>query len=376
MIRREHPPRVDWEAKVEEFGLVYHTFENHPYWFESAHYELTAAEVDTLESATAELHRICLEAVDTVIKNEWYQPFGIPQSVWDVVKWSWQNQRPGLYGRFDLGFDGFRTPKLFEYNADTPTALLEAAVIQWQWLQSFEPEADQFNSIWEGLTETWQALSKAGRIPEGKVWFAHEEDFEDLMTVTCLRETAEEAGLETTALHLGDIGWNPLRNAFIDLEEQPMKTLFKLYPYEFLVNDDFSANFVKTYQDHNWLEPAWKMILSNKAILAILWQMFPNHPNLLPSFLEEPGNTLGFVRKPILGREGANVTIYGWTEETEGPYGGKYVYQQRFDTPTFGGYYPVIGSWVIGDEPRGIGIRESTSLVTDDKAHFVPHLIR
>lgn len=377
MIRKEHPPRLDWQDRVEEYGLVYHSFEGEPYWYESAHYELTAAEVDAIETATTELHRICLEAVDTVVKNEWYQPFGIPQAFWDTIKWSWENQRPGLYGRFDLGFDGFRPPKMFEYNADTPTALLEAAVIQWQWLQAFEPETDQFNSIWEGLVETWQLLKSAGRVPEGKAWFAHDEDFEDLMTVTCLRETAEEAGIETVGLHLDDIGWSSLRRAFVDAEDQPMRTLFKLYPYEFLVKDEFAGHFVQTYREHHWLEPAWKMVLSNKAILAILWEMFPNHANLLPAFLEEPPSTQGFVRKPILGREGANVTIYGWKDETEGPYGeGGYVYQGRFDTPSFGGFYPVIGSWVIGNEARGIGIRESASLVTDDRAHFVPHLFR
>jgi glutathionylspermidine synthase len=36
-----------------------------------------------------------------------------------------------LYGRFDLAYRGDGPPKLLEYNADTPTALFEAAVVQW-----------------------------------------------------------------------------------------------------------------------------------------------------------------------------------------------------------------------------------------------------
>lgn len=361
---------------MERFGLLYHTFQGEPYWFEAAHYELSAEEVDVLELATEELHRICLEAVDTVIRSRNFEPFRIQPALWEVIEWSWENQRPGLYGRFDLGWDGISAPKMFEYNADTPTALLEAAVIQWQWLQQIEPTADQFNSIYEGLIETWGVLDAAGRVPEKKVWMAFDEETEDWMTVVCLQETAQQAGLEPESIILDDIGWNHDRGRFVDLLDRDMTCIFKLYPYEWLVKDEFAGAFLNTYRENSWLEPIWKMILSNKAILAVLWELFPNHPNLLPASLEPPADRRGTVRKPIFGREGANVTVDGGPE-TAGGYGAEgFVYQAKLDVPTHDGYHPVFGSWVIGDEPRGIGIRESLSFVTDDKAHFVPHLFR
>jgi len=37
--------------------------------------------------------------------------------------------------------------------------------------------------------------------------------------------------------------------------------------------------------------------------------------------------------------------------------------------------YPVIGSWIIGQDAAGIGIREANNLITDNKSRFVPHLI-
>jgi len=43
--------------------------------------------------------------------------------------------------------------------------------------------------------------------------------------------------------------------------------------------------------------------------------------------------------------------------------------------PHFAGGYPLIGSWVIGDRPSGIGIREDATLITRDTARFVPHII-
>ena len=44
-------------------------------------------------------------------------------------------------------------------------------------------------------------------------------------------------------------------------------------------------------------------------------------------------------------------------------------------TDRLSGRYPVIGSWIVGGEPAGIGIRENRSEVTDNLSEFVPHII-
>ena len=41
--------------------------------------------------------------------------------------------------------------------------------------------------------------------------------------------------------------------------------------------------------------------------------------------------------------------------------------------PEFGGRYPVLGSWVVGDQAAGLCIREGRSLITTNMSHFVPH---
>ncbi|MCX6904792.1 MAG: glutathionylspermidine synthase family protein, partial [Verrucomicrobia bacterium] len=69
MQRHGCHPRADWRAKVEDIGLTYHSHEDGPYWDESACYELTAAEVNALESAANTLHRLCLEAAEVVIER-------------------------------------------------------------------------------------------------------------------------------------------------------------------------------------------------------------------------------------------------------------------------------------------------------------------
>ena len=106
--------------------------------------------------------------------------------------------------------------------------------------------------------------------------------------------------------------------------------------------------------------------------------MYPGHPNLLPAYLDEPGELTEYVRKPRLGREGANITIVGPNGElaTGGVYGEEgYVYQLFDPLPEFDGFRPALGAWIVGDSSAGLGIRETAGLVTDDGAAFVPHRI-
>ncbi len=117
-------------------------------------------------------------------------------------------------------------------------------------------------------------------------------------------------------------------------------------------------------------------MLSNKAVLPLLWELFPGHPNLLPASFEPLRGDQ--VKKPVLGREGANISVIrgGRTvAETPGDYGADgFVYQQYAALPDFGGLRPVVGSWVVDGEPAGMGIRED-GLITGNLARFVPHAI-
>src|SRR5512137_2745702 len=78
MQRHACNPRNDWRTKVEEVGLTFHSHEDGPYWDESACYELTAKEVNALESAANALHHLCIEAAEVVIEREWWTRLGIP----------------------------------------------------------------------------------------------------------------------------------------------------------------------------------------------------------------------------------------------------------------------------------------------------------
>nr|WP_272876006.1 glutathionylspermidine synthase family protein [Neoroseomonas soli] len=363
-------PRADRQERAHRMGFAFAEIEGEPYWDESAFYRFTEAEVDTLEAATAEIERISREAVDHAVRNGLNGPLGIPDGAWRIVTKSWEAREPSLYGRLDLRWDGTGAPKLLEYNADTPTALFEAAVVQWEWLQCLDdgrgPELhDQFNGLHEALIEAWRGL----RLPPRVHFCCDAASIEDHGTVDYLRDTAMQAGLDAPFLAMEEIGWNG--REFTDLDEQPIAAMFKLYPWDWLLREQFGANIPKA--STRWIEPAWRLIPASKAFLSLLWHLFPDHPNLLAAHLE-PGKTgKPEIAKPLWGREGSNISAPGI--ETDGPYGDQpRVWQEYAELPVFGGRYPVLGSWIIAGEARGLGIREDATPVTRDSSRFVPHL--
>jgi len=371
-VRREsRVPRPDWPRRVEELGFSWHSMDG-VYWDERACYRFTAAEVDTLEAATSELHQCCLKAVERVVAKGDYSRFAIPEPFHAAIERSWRAGDKSLYGRFDFSWDVNGEPRLLEYNADTPTALLEASVVQWYWLQELMPQADQFNSIHEKLIERWKAV-RADLPAVGAVYFTGDlESQEDAGTLEYLRDTATQAGLDTMTIDIADIGWDGAR--FVDLDARPIASIFKLYPWEWMAREEFAQYLLAGKA--RVVEPTWKMLLSNKAILPVLWEMFPDHPNLLAASFEPGRFATDYVKKPIYSREGANVSINagGRTVEAPGEYGEEgFIWQAYHELPRFDGNYTVIGSWVVGDEPAGVGIREDDSPITKNSSRFVPH---
>ncbi|MCE1199513.1 MAG: glutathionylspermidine synthase family protein [Marinilabiliales bacterium] len=378
MKRHRITPRTDWQNKVEELGFGFHTTET-TYWDESVCYEFSMKEVDRMEAATATLWECCLEAVQHVMDEKMYDQFCIPKWFVPHIEQSWEEDAPAIYGRFDFSMrDGI--PKLLEFNADTPTSLFESSVVQWFWLQDRFPEKDQFNSIHEKLIAYWQYLKEY--LKPGALHFSCiRENSEDFTTTEYLRDCAIQGGLETRFLYIDEIGWDSRNSRFADQENLTITNLFKLYPYEWLIHEEFGRNLMQDSMKAFWIEPSWKMILSNKAILPVLWELFPGHENLLESYFERDNFKMGinYAKKPLLSREGSNISLtrYGsLLAETGGEYGEEgYIYQELALLPDFDGHYPLIGSWVIGQEPAGIGIRESDTLITDNLSRFVPHFI-
>ncbi len=99
MLRISSKERKNWRDQAREFGFGFHTLYGEPYWDETAYYQFTLEQVEKgIEDPTEEIHQMCLEVVDKVVRDEyWLRKFQIPEAMWSGVQTSWQQQDPSLY---------------------------------------------------------------------------------------------------------------------------------------------------------------------------------------------------------------------------------------------------------------------------------------
>lgn len=370
--------------------------DNHAYVFENHD------EVNAIEKATEELHNMSLETAKFLAEEQSKgkdSPFylNIPDHAVEYARESLERGDLDVYGRFDLVERGGEI-KMLEYNADTPTSLIESSYLQLDWLQDVFPEYDQFNRIEDMLVARW-AYVKSQMDSNYPIHFGHtstDSSYEDLMTTAYMADQAQNAGWEVIGISMEEIGYDNINNIFVDNElyddygniiknSIEIKNMFKLYPWEDMMYEPF-GEYTAEMSPH-WFEPAWKMFLSTKVLSAGLWHLYPNHEYLLESHVGSPQGMTNYVRKPLHGREGDKIDIYigaspairsdiytnRWGEEG-------YVYQDFFPLPNYQGTdgsdnHVTIGSWVVGGKSAGIGIRESNGLITDTCSRFVPHVI-
>ncbi|HYC02981.1 MAG TPA: glutathionylspermidine synthase family protein [Azospirillaceae bacterium] len=396
MRRVTHPARAEWKSRVErELGFTFHSPGGAPYWDETAHWEFTEAEIDRLDEAAVALHQLCLKACDRVVAEKLYARLGIPPQVAPAVEWSWRQYRAGrgekpVYGRFDLAWGGgVEPPVMLEYNASTPTSLYEASVVQWHWLEEFAKEADQFNGLHEALVARWAEIGRD--LGPRNLHLAAQDTPEDMGTASYMQSVAVEAGLAAKLVPVQDLGFDAREGRFYDRDGVPVEALWTLYPPEWMIQDEYGPALVDAVASGRlWLlEPLWKLMLT-KGILPILWEMAPGHPNLLKASFAatdfKPGEKI--VAKPLWGREGDGVEI-----ATLGPDGrpagevvrsGRerfagdegWIYQAYAPLHRDAGGHLLLGVWMVGDEAKGMGLREDAHPITGDGSRFVPHLFR
>ncbi len=387
MLSLDIKARPDWQNRVCDLGFsFFEVSQRYPYWVEDRYMRFSSEQIDQIDNASETLHDMAIKAVQYVFEHDLLDKFGIPESFHSLLRHSWKTDKSYLYGRFDFAWDGKNAPKMLEYNAQTPTSLFEASVVAWDWMSAnverglLPQDTDQFNILDEQLIAQFRRLL-VDKQPETNIlhFIVCEDSEEDLRTVKYLAACADEAGWESVWLDVHSIQLTS-DYRFADHNSKLMTTAFWLYPYEFAFLDEY-AQYIEN-SGMKFIEPLWKVLLSSKALLPVLWKLYPEHDNLLPCYFSDDPNSQFIgdkVVKPIYSREGANITIVmdGESVETsQGNYGEEgFITQQYWPLAEFEHGRCVIGSWIIGRVAAGISVRESKSRITDDVARFVPHVI-
>ena len=373
MKRISITPRHDYQTKINDLGFQF----SDDYWIENAYYSFSKEEIGVIEDATNECYKMYIDAVQYIIDNNLFSKLHIPQNIVPALINSWNQDDLSLYGRFDFAMKN-GVPKLLEFNADTPTSLLEASIVQWYWKSDLLPQKDRFNSIHEALVESWGEIKSHYNIRDKRIYFTcTQESAEDEITTLYISSTAAEAGINTASFDISELVYDSEDNCFLTpCHQEVIEYMFKLYPYEWMFNEEFGKHLGTS--NIQLFEPLWKSIMSNKYILKTISDLFPNSPYVLKCN-DFPLNTGDYCKKPIYSREGANIELVKdrrTLEQTSGDYGSEgYIYQELVEVESQDGMYPIIGSWIVGGEACGMGIRENSSRISDNMSYFIPHII-
>ena len=378
---------------LESLGFVWHTDRDDSSYISDELVVISEEEAEAYYEATNTLYDMVVEAAEYVIENNLFHEIGIPFNLVEVIKESWENDvHWHLYGRFDLagGVDG-KPIKLLEFNADTPTALFETAIIQWAMLKKNGlEEAHQFNALYEALVDNFKRLVT---LEEDISTFEERYDgwnflftsvkgnSEEENTVRLLQHIATEAGFNTEFAYIDEIEFSPDEGIFY--QDKNYELWFKLIPWEDIALEESDlamllTNIIKI-QKAIIFNPAYTLLFQSKGLLKILWDLYPNHPLLLESSFE-PLQGKKQVKKPVFGREGGSVAILDEngqeSESIEGDYSNhKMVYQAYTELPSDTQGQSYQAGVFYAYEACGLGFRKGGKIL-DNMSKFVGHIVQ
>ncbi len=377
---------------LESIGFYWHTDEDKSPYVADELVVVTQNEADKYYEATNELYDMFVEAGEHVMENDLLHEIGIPFNLIDMVKQSWENDiHWHLYGRFDLagGVDG-KPIKLIEFNADTPTALFETAIVQWALLKANDmDERSQFNNTYEAIKENFKRLVVLGGNTEDfdesyddwKILFSSVKgSIEDENTTKLLQAAANEAGFSTDFAFADEVEFDGEEGIFKG--EENFEYWFKLIPWENIGIDEGNlALMLREVMDNQKaiiLNPAYTLMFQSKAFMKILWDLYPNHPLLLETSYE-PLQGKKQVEKRVFGREGANTVILDEKNHVMAQEDGEYenfapIYQEYVELNTDEKGESYQAGVFYAYEACGLGFRRG-GLILNNYSKFVGHVI-
>ena len=354
-----------------------------------------------LIKATNELHLMYLHATDKVMKDDnLLALFDIPKILWPRLRLSWQRRRHHMItGRMDFCMDE-RGLKVYEYNADSASCHTEGGLILEQWLK--QGYYGTGHNPAEGLLDELAGAWKHSRA-RPFVHIMQDKDLEENYHAKFIQRSLTQAGFESKILFgLDKLRWDAA-GQLIDADGRLVNCVWKTWAWETAIEqvrevsaEEYAAVPIRTGHPQNEVrlidvllrpevlvfEPLWTVIPGNKAILPVLWSLFPHHRYLLDTDFvvnDELAKT-GYAVKPISGRCGNNIDLIGPQDEVLDKTSGQFVdrkniYQQLWCLPKVDGKYIQVCTFTVGGNYGGTCLRGDSSLVVKKESDIEPLIV-
>ena len=344
-----------------------------------------------VKRATNELHAMFMHATDYVLDHpDILERFNLPAALLPRLRNSWQNRRThNITARFDFALSE-KGLKVYEYNADSAGCHMECGLVQGRWATHHGVTAgrDPGARLAEALSRAWYDSHV-----DGPLHILQDEDKEEDYHALYMKAAAEAAGARCKLVRgLDGLGWDKAGRV-VDADGERIDWVWKTWAWETALDQlrDEALDEAAFLESHKFeevrdhpprlidvllrpevmvFEPMWSLIPSNKAILPVLWHLYPRSPYLLETHFELTDGLAarGYVKKPIVGRCGGNIALVDSDarvlEETEGQFHDRDdIYQELFPLPEIGGLYTQVCTFTVDGIDAGACVRCDTSMV-------------
>ena len=364
------------------------------------YYVISETALAELKRASNELHAMFLHATEQALHDDTLlEKFDLPRILWPRIRQSWNNRRnQTITGRFDFAM----TPegiKVYEYNCDSASCHMDAGKVQGRWAEHFGCQIgrDPGARLVTDLVEAW----KESEIEGGTLHIMIDDDLEETYHALFMKDALEAAGIESRLIKgLGGLQWT-VDGGVADAQGEPIRWVWKTWAWETALDQLRSECEADLSQDARLgqgfrsdeppglvdvllrpevmvFEPLWTLIPSNKAILPILWKLFPDQRYLLRSRfeLDDELRACGYAQKPIVGRCGANISLFDAGDEllveTSGKFDDRHqIYQQLFPLPQIAENRVQLCTFTAGGTYAGACVRVDESVVVTSDSDVV-----
>lgn len=343
MQKIETKPRTNWQEKIQSHGLtnslrVDNYGNKYHYWDEKHLYVLHEEDqiVEHIEETTRELNEKILNTVPFIIeenhkKNSKYTIGFTPEEL-ELVEYSYQefeNTNPSFTNiaeKLEFSIDKENNISLYKTQCNSYRNLIETSVTQYMLLEESYSEADQYNMISENLVTTFENIKEGLNNKNLHLLLSnYDTSGYQIITTSYLSDCAQEAGLKTNITALEKVTLDEKTHCLLDVDNNMINQALFNYPIDKVLTSDYMKTLIGKHIDgSNMFEPFWKAVLQDNLVIQALKENY-NDIKITPELYQEDGTNI------------------------------------------------VIDSWLIGNEPSGIGIREYH--VNDKREHFVPHIV-
>lgn len=397
-------PRLDLSQKLRASGLLKASedFSNLSkdfrafYWDETSAYSFSKAEVNALIKRIKPIIKMSREAVDFLFHGE-FGYLNLPKPLFRMMRESYQQSEIDFYTRYDFAYLPDGQIKLVNIQGEAPDYFLEAAQTQRVWMLEMFGDAvrkrqiSQVNRLPELSIQGFQELYNKSEYGVIQAIGRNGMREQELASLAFMLGLAGIGGWITDSALVGQVHYDRIRNLWLTDRNDPVLAMYKQTGW---------INFFKTeaYQDillhfnrfEFSLDPLWKVIVSNRAILAALSTLYPKS-DILSKWQYKTPKGLGSnflmtetnpweMKSQIALLNGKMFYAYG--EPKRVPKDKESLVFGKFDMPKF--YedsktkekkFVYLSAFTVGGHVAALGIREENKPILGKYSTFKPHYV-